>query len=175
MDQHPLQQSNTTPDNFQAEMPVHKSGRGWMVVAILAIVALVVVSVFSYYKWQQYKKLVGSLGADVNSLNAQVSNLKNEVTRISKTTVTTTTQNDAQQIIASSSSYCVGANITQCNPKISKQLTKYADVTLQDGKHLLLVKDSNNNWPVILSNSGSLCQLGTDGEPVVSAIKALCN
>lgn len=158
----------------ESENNTYHSSKAWMVVAIVAVLALIGVCGFGYYKYKAYQSKVGSMGADINSLNAQVAALNAQVVALQKNATDSSSTKDAQQIVVSSASYCVGANMLQCNASVTKQLDKYADVTVQGGVHLLLIKDTNNNWPVILSSPSGLCNTGVDGPNVVAAINALC-
>lgn len=117
MDQQPLQQPpqmgrpsqpqpqvQHAPENHAMNLP-QKSSKGWMIVAILAIIVLLAVSALSYYKWQQYKTLVGNLGARINALENQVTSLEKQLAATKVTTKTTTIQTDEQQAITATENY----------------------------------------------------------------------
>ncbi len=121
---------NQMPEaNFQAEMP-QKSSKAWMIIAILLGLLLIAESVFGYYKWQEYKKLAGSLGADVNSLNAQVAALNAQIATISKTAQSATSTSDSAAIVKSSEIYALATNSAVKSVAVT--------VTVQEGNAALV-------------------------------------
>lgn len=157
-------QNQKSESNLQDEMP-QKSTKIWMITSILLGLVLIALSVFGYYKWQQYKKLVGSLGADVNSLNAQIANLNAQLAIISKTSQSTTTQTDAQKIKTVINNYCAAQldpttskslsfftgskTINLSSDKLSATINGQCALTSGTGATTFILKKANDEWMVI--------------------------
>lgn len=127
--------TNQAPDNIMPPPP-QKSSKVWIVLTIILAVSLIAVSAFGYYKWQQYKKLVGSLGADVNSLNAQLA---------------------AQQ--AAQSDKIVVTNQAKANCESQKGFT-FIIGTVGTAKEKVELSEDNNSARLVAS-----CQTGTTAVP----------
>lgn len=161
------------------------NSKPWMIVAIIAIVCLIGLSIYGYINMKNTNKKLADQQAQITDLQNKKKTLEDAAAAAASAataaagnaikSAVTNTDTDKNQILASSKSFCTGAgNFSECSPKISKQLDKYADVVLSNKAHLLVIKDANNSWSVFLGSSDNLCSVGTDGDPVVAALNALC-
>lgn len=161
-----------------------QAAKVWMIVAIVAIIALIGLGIYSYMTMQKLNKQIKDQQAQIDDLNNKKKTLEDAAaaaaSAAAKTAVNTAVnavtsqETDKNQILASSNSYCTGAEkVTECDPTIKKQLAQSADIQIKDNTHLLATKSSNGSWSIILASPGNLCSVGVDG-PAVAALNALC-